>query len=255
VEGERWTAGQCRGARTAGGHAPPASCRRRTGSDPGHLPEAPPRRPSRSRRWTRASFFGRLARLLVDNPPAEADAPAMERFATIGLKALRQHPPTLTNDWAMTRWCSTRTARWICAAARVARSGRRTGCRRRPAPSTSSSASTGPSRRSSTAPASRRQSFGRRTERGPGAPSVAPWPGGQVPRAWWLRPSAGSGDVTAAVPRRASSSPGARGAAAGGNQPVVARSVRPSPSPWYVGRGPVLPAARRQRVERTAAGD
>ena len=55
----------------------------------------------------RASFFGWLARLLVDNPPAEADAPAMER----------------------------------------------------------------------TAPASRRQSFGRRTERGPGAPSVAPWPG------------------------------------------------------------------------------
>jgi hypothetical protein len=32
-----------------------------------------------------ATFFGRLAALLVDNPPAEADEPAMERFAAIGL--------------------------------------------------------------------------------------------------------------------------------------------------------------------------
>jgi hypothetical protein len=32
-----------------------------------------------------AAFFGRLARLLVANPPADADEPALERFATIGL--------------------------------------------------------------------------------------------------------------------------------------------------------------------------
>ena len=31
------------------------------------------------------SFFGRLSRLMVDNPPAGADSPALERFATIGL--------------------------------------------------------------------------------------------------------------------------------------------------------------------------
>ena len=32
-----------------------------------------------------AAFFGRLAGLMVDNPPPEADAPALERFAAIGL--------------------------------------------------------------------------------------------------------------------------------------------------------------------------
>jgi hypothetical protein len=32
-----------------------------------------------------ATFFGRLAALMADNPPADADAPALERFASIGL--------------------------------------------------------------------------------------------------------------------------------------------------------------------------
>ena len=32
-----------------------------------------------------ATFFGRLASLMVDNPPAAADSPALERFAAIGL--------------------------------------------------------------------------------------------------------------------------------------------------------------------------
>jgi hypothetical protein len=34
-----------------------------------------------------ATFSRRLARLLVDNPPTQADAPALERFAAMGLKA------------------------------------------------------------------------------------------------------------------------------------------------------------------------
>jgi hypothetical protein len=40
-----------------------------------------------------ATFFGRLAALLVDNPPAEADAPAMERFAALGLMPGAFDPP------------------------------------------------------------------------------------------------------------------------------------------------------------------
>jgi hypothetical protein len=38
------------------------------------------------------TFFGRLARLLVDNPPAPADTPALQRFAALGLRPGRFAP-------------------------------------------------------------------------------------------------------------------------------------------------------------------
>jgi hypothetical protein len=41
--------------------------------------------PERLAKMPITEFFERLARLMVDNPPLEADAPAMERFARIGL--------------------------------------------------------------------------------------------------------------------------------------------------------------------------
>jgi hypothetical protein len=76
-----------------------------------------------------ATFFGRLARLMVDNPPTEEDAPAIERFHAVGLrpgafepdpdlepaleagvraamaqlKAHRHQPSGLTNGWSMPR--------------------------------------------------------------------------------------------------------------------------------------------------------
>jgi hypothetical protein len=76
-----------------------------------------------------AAFFGRLAALLVTNPPAAADAPAMRRFAAIGLaagsfqpdpglagalnsgvrdalaqlKGMRAQPPGLINGWSIDR--------------------------------------------------------------------------------------------------------------------------------------------------------
>ncbi len=75
------------------------------------------------------TFFERLARLMVENPPTEEDAPAIERFAAIGLrpgafepdpdrvpalgegiraamaqlKAQRQQRSGLTNGWSMSR--------------------------------------------------------------------------------------------------------------------------------------------------------
>jgi hypothetical protein len=92
---------------------------------PGTGIAAPP--PDQVEAMDAATFFGRLAALLVTNPPAAADAPAMRRFAAIGLstgsfqpdrslagaleagardalaqlKAMRQQPPGLTNGWSI----------------------------------------------------------------------------------------------------------------------------------------------------------
>ena len=41
--------------------------------------------PDQVRKMDGATFLDRLAKLLVENPPAEADAPAMDRFRAIGL--------------------------------------------------------------------------------------------------------------------------------------------------------------------------
>jgi hypothetical protein len=51
--------------------------------DPGVDVETPP--PDQVEAMDARAFFGRLAKLMVDNPPAEADAPALARFAAIGL--------------------------------------------------------------------------------------------------------------------------------------------------------------------------
>jgi hypothetical protein len=40
-----------------------------------------------------STFFGRLAELMVDNPPAQADTPALERFGAIGLAPGKFEPP------------------------------------------------------------------------------------------------------------------------------------------------------------------
>lgn len=87
--------------------------------------ETPP--PEQVEAMDGAAFFGRLAELMVDNPPAESDAPALERFAAIGLapgffqpapdiapaldedveagmagiKAALAHPGALTNGWSI----------------------------------------------------------------------------------------------------------------------------------------------------------
>ncbi len=45
------------------------------------------------------TFFGRLARLMVDNPPAPADAPALQRFTTIGLRPGSFTPSPEIIDW------------------------------------------------------------------------------------------------------------------------------------------------------------
>ncbi len=52
--------------------------------DPDVDVETPP--PAQVERMDAATFFERLAALMVDNPPAAADTPAMERFASIGLR-------------------------------------------------------------------------------------------------------------------------------------------------------------------------
>lgn len=54
-----------------------------TAADPGVDVTTPP--PAQVAAMDAATFFGRLAGLMVDNPPAAADAPALERFAAIGL--------------------------------------------------------------------------------------------------------------------------------------------------------------------------
>jgi hypothetical protein len=60
----------------------PAPARERR-IDPAVDTSTPP--PAQVAAMDAAAFFGRLAALMVDNPPAEADAPALERFARIGL--------------------------------------------------------------------------------------------------------------------------------------------------------------------------
>lgn len=91
-------------------------------------PMAPPP-PEQVAAMDAAAFFGRLAGLLVENPPAAADAPALERFAALGLapgafepsseladaldqgvrdglaalRAMRDRPAALTNGWAIDR--------------------------------------------------------------------------------------------------------------------------------------------------------
>ncbi len=63
--------------------------------DPSVDVETPP--PAQVAEMDAATFFGRLARLMVDNPPAPGDAPAIERFAAIGLASGRFEPdPSLT---------------------------------------------------------------------------------------------------------------------------------------------------------------
>ncbi len=92
---------------------------------PPDAPPAPP--PDQVAAMDAAAFFGRLGRLMVDNPPATADAPALERFAAIGLapgsfqpdpdlsgaldegvraglariQALAQHLPGLASGWSV----------------------------------------------------------------------------------------------------------------------------------------------------------
>jgi len=110
------------GSDAAAAQAPP------DGQDaPSPEPPAPP--PDQVAAMDAAAFFGRLARLMADNPPATADAPALERFAAIGLapgsyqpdpdladaldegarsglariQALAQHPRGMTNGWAVSR--------------------------------------------------------------------------------------------------------------------------------------------------------
>jgi len=98
---------------------------------PGTGIAAPP--PDQVEAMDAATFFSRLARLLETNPPAAADAPAMRRFAAIGLtvgafqpgpglasaldagvqdaraqlkaqlKATRRQPPGLANGWTIDR--------------------------------------------------------------------------------------------------------------------------------------------------------
>jgi hypothetical protein len=95
--------------------------------DPGVDLETPP--PVQVAAMDAAAFLGRLATLMVDNPPAADDAPALERFAAIGLspgafapgpgladaldegmrhgmagiRAALQHPPDPTDGWSISR--------------------------------------------------------------------------------------------------------------------------------------------------------
>jgi hypothetical protein len=105
-----------------GGEPPPAP-----DPDPGIDVTTPP--PDQVAAMDAGTFFGRLAALMVDNPPADADAPAMARFAAIGLTpgafepggdlaaaldagvkdglaritALRDRPDQAVNGWSIPR--------------------------------------------------------------------------------------------------------------------------------------------------------
>jgi hypothetical protein len=84
------------------------------------------------------AFFGRLNQLLVANPPQPADAPALERFATLGI-APGAHSTSISNS------------------SRPGRSRSPTGCPPRPAPSTCSCGCAGPSSQPWTAPGPHRR--------------------------------------------------------------------------------------------------
>ncbi|HEY7131363.1 MAG TPA: DUF1254 domain-containing protein, partial [Candidatus Limnocylindrales bacterium] len=58
--------------------------------DPSVDVETPP--PDQVAAMDAATFFGRLAGLMVDNPPSAADAPMLEQLATIGLAPGRYEP-------------------------------------------------------------------------------------------------------------------------------------------------------------------
>jgi hypothetical protein len=100
---------------------------REAAAGPGTGIAAPP--PDQVEAMDADTFFGRLATLLIGNPPAAADRPAVRRFSAIGLtagsfqpgpgladelaagmrdglaqiKAMREHPAGLANGWAIDR--------------------------------------------------------------------------------------------------------------------------------------------------------
>jgi acetyl esterase/lipase len=63
--------------------------------DPG-IDRTPP--PDQVAAMSGAAFFARLADLMVDNPPSAADAPALERFAALGLWPGAFDPPPAVAD-------------------------------------------------------------------------------------------------------------------------------------------------------------
>jgi len=87
----------------------------RTAADPAWTAEPPASPPiAQMQAMATTEFFARLARLMLDNPPAAVDAPMLHKLSQLGLRP--GQPP----DWTPLQHCKMVLARWL-AEHRVAR--------------------------------------------------------------------------------------------------------------------------------------